>query len=252
MRSVSRVAACVFLIAVAAVSGLGHETDHQCDLVNNSRSLDEFKQHWNVHCVGIREFEGERWSVEGRLVCAALQSILLPFPTPTLVRGGHGTQQYLVVEFWGACIWCPFIYAASIAGPPAANGVCRCCTGLWPCADGKSDPFPEVRRSRYVPTISVDARHSARRDSLHVIEIAVNDRDGDLRLVYWSDPRHGTLVGPSRIVPEGTYNHTLLLYYSPQTCWTGRDSFTVTAVDAGGLVASKTVGDSGHRYATPA
>jgi len=239
MRSVSRVAACVFLVAVAAVSGLGHETDQQCDVVNSSRGLDEFKQHWNVHCVGIRESEGKLWSVEGSLVCTALQSMLWPFPTPPLVRGVHGRQQYLVVEFQGACIWCPFIYSASEAGPPAADAVCRCCTGLWPCADGKSDPFPEVRRSRHAPTISVDARHSARRDSVHAIEIAVNDRDGDVRLVYWSAPQRGTLVGPSRIVPEGTYHHTLLLTYFPQTCWTGRVSFTVTAVDAGGLLRGR-------------
>lgn len=93
MRTVSYVAACVFLTAVTVVLGWGDElvykTDRPCDLMNLSQSLDEFKQHWRVKCVGVREFADELWSVEGRLVCTALQSIFFPFPTPPLVLGVH-------------------------------------------------------------------------------------------------------------------------------------------------------------------
>jgi len=180
----------MLLVAFCTAHGAGRD----CEVFNGSESLDEFKQHWRIHCIGTRESPGELWSVEGTLICTALQSILFPWPTPPRMQGVQGRGTLLVVDFRAACIWCPIIYSATAGGPPPASAICKCCLGLWPCTEGAIDPFPEIRRSLYAPVISVERSYSVARDSSLLIEITAYDRDGDLRVVYWSLPRHGRLV----------------------------------------------------------
>jgi len=96
MRAGWRTVACaVFLVAsttlIASTTQYWEHGSPTCRVINASESLDEFEQHWRVHCIGYRESSHPSlWSVEGRLVCTALMSILLPAPAPPQVRGQLG------------------------------------------------------------------------------------------------------------------------------------------------------------------
>jgi len=79
------------------------------------------------------------------------------------------------------------------------------------------------------------------RDGVTSISIQVTDSGGDLKAVYWTQPKNGKVSGELRIFAEPIHAYAALLQYQPDPCWTGWDSFEVRAVDVGGSFSQAVV-----------
>lgn len=228
MRDLNVVFVLGVLLVIAPAVYQVQVTGKVCEVVNASERLDEFEQSWHVHCIGtVEEPPILGWSVEGELVCVALLCPPSLWPAPPKVEGVYGFDRIMEVSFTGTCQWCPFLYLDYLSeGPPPAGAICKCCSGYWPCKDGVIAPFPEIKTSWLPPKLYVQKHHSITHDTDLVITIYASDKEGDLRGVYWTNPKHGRLFPrPSPIEPSYEWETTLT--YRPDPCWTGHDSFTV-------------------------